>query len=191
MYVQSDTLLLADVFENFRNKRIELYELDSAHFLSAPGLAWQACFKKTIVELQLLNNTDTLLIAENDIRCGICHVIHRYAKTNNKYMMNYDKNIKSSYLTYLDANSLYGWAMSKKLPVNRFEWVEELSKFDECFTKNYDEGSNKGYFLELDVEYPKKIVFIVIYHFYLKGIKLKNVKRVFVTFMIRKTMLLT
>ena len=106
LYVQSDTLLLADVFENFRNKRIELYELDSAHFLFVPGLAWQAFFKKTKVELQLLNNTDTLLIAENDIRCGICHVIHIYGKTNNKYMKNYDKNIKSSYLTYLDANSL-------------------------------------------------------------------------------------
>ena len=81
--------------------------------------------------------------------------------------------------------------MSKKLPVNSFEWVGELSKFDECFTKNYDEDSNKGYFLELDVAYPKKVIFIVIYHFYPKGIKLKNVKSFFVTIMIRKTMLLT
>ena len=86
MYVQSDTLLLADVFENFRNKCIEIYELDPAHFLSAPGLAWQACLKKTEVKLELLTDIDMLLMVEKGIRGGICHAIHRYAKANNKYM---------------------------------------------------------------------------------------------------------
>ena len=76
LYVQSDTLLLADVFENFRNKCIEIYELDPAHFLSAPGLAWQACLKKTEVELELLTNIDVLLMAQKEIRGGICHAIH-------------------------------------------------------------------------------------------------------------------
>ena len=108
LYVQSDTLLLAEVLENFRNKCIEIYELDPAHFLSAPGLAWQCCLKKTEVELELLTNIDMLLMVEKGIRGGICHAIHRYAKANNKYMKNYDKNIISSYLMYLDANNLYG-----------------------------------------------------------------------------------
>ena len=96
-------------------------------------------------------------IAEKGITGGICQAIHRYAKANNKYMKSYDKNIKSSYLTYLDANNLYGWAMSQKLLVNGFEWVEDLSQFKEDFIKNYDENSDKGYFLEVDVEYPKNL----------------------------------
>ena len=98
-----------------------------------------------------------LLMVEKGIRGGICHSIHRYAKANNKYMKNYDKDMESSYLEYLDANNLYGWLMSQKLPVNVFEWVEELSQFNEDFIKNYDEDSNKEYFLEVDVEYPKKM----------------------------------
>ena len=76
MYVQSDTLLLTDVFENFRNKCIEIYELEPAHFLSAPGLAWQACLKKTRVKLELLTDIDMLLIVEKGIRGGICNSIH-------------------------------------------------------------------------------------------------------------------
>ena len=98
-----------------------------------------------------------LLMIEKGIRGGISQAIHRYAKANNKYMKSYDKNIKSSYLTYLDANNLYGWAMSQKLLVNGFEWVEDLSQFKEDFIKNYDENSDKGYFLEVDVEYPKNL----------------------------------
>ena len=157
LYVQSEALLLADVFEKFRNKCIEIYELDPAHFLSAPGLAWQACLKKTKVKLELLTDIDMLLMVEKGIRGGICYAIHRYAKANNKYMKNYDKDMESSYLEYLDANNFYGWAMFQKFPVNGFEWVEELSQFNEDFIKNYDEDSNKGYFLEVDVEYPKNL----------------------------------
>ena len=157
LHVQSDTLLLADVFENFTNKCIEIYELDPAHFLPAPGLAWQACLKKTEVELELLTNNDMLLMVEKGTRGGICPAIHRYAKANNKYMENYNKNTTSSYLAYLDANNFYGWAMSQKFPTNGFEWVEDLSQFKEDFIKNYDENSDKGYFLEVDVEYPKNL----------------------------------
>ena len=108
LYVKSDTLLLADVFENFRNKCIEIYELDPAHFLSAPGLVWQACLKKTGVKLELLTENNMLLMFEKGIRGGICHAIHRYPEENNKYMKNYDKNKESSFLEYLDANNLYG-----------------------------------------------------------------------------------
>ena len=96
-YVQSDTALLADVFETFRDKCLKIYELDPANFLSAPGLAWQACLKKTQVELELLTDNDMLLMFEKGIRVGMCQATHRYAKANNKYMNNHDKNEESSY----------------------------------------------------------------------------------------------
>ena len=124
LYVQSDTLFSEDVFENFINKCIEIYKLDPAHFLSTPGLAWQACLKKTGVKLEFLTNNDMLMIVEKGIRGGICHARHRYAKANNRYMKNYDKNIESSYLMYLDANSLYGWVMIQKLPASGFKWKQ-------------------------------------------------------------------
>ena len=98
LYVKSDTSLLADVFNNFRDMCIKEYELDPAHFLSLPGLAWQACLKKTNIELKLLTDYDMLLMAEEGIRGGICHSIHRYAKANNKYMKNYNNNEESSYI---------------------------------------------------------------------------------------------
>ena len=132
IYVQSDTLLLADVFDNFRKKCIEIYELDPAHFLSAPGLAWQAYLKKRGVKLELLTDINMLLMIEKGTRRGICHAIYKYATANNKYMKeNYDKNIRSSYLMYLDAINLYGWTMSQKLPVNGFKGIKNLAKFDE------------------------------------------------------------
>ena len=157
LYVQTDTLLLADVFEKFREKCIEIYQLDPAHSLSAPGLAWQACLKKTNVRLELLTDINKLLMIESGIRGGISQSIHKYAKANNKYMKNYNKSIISSYLMYLDANNLYGWAMCKKLPVNDFEWAHDLSKYTENVKKNYDENSNRGCILEVDIEYPKQL----------------------------------
>ena len=108
LYVQSDTLLLADVFENFRNMRIKVYELNPDQFLSAPGLAWQACLKKTEVKLELLTDVDMLLTVEKGIRGGLCNAIYRYAKANNKYMKNYNKYKEESFLQYLDDNNLYG-----------------------------------------------------------------------------------
>ena len=105
LYVQSDTLLLADVFENFRKACIKTYELDPAHFISLPGLAWKACLKKTGVELELLADYDMWLMIEEGIRGGICHAVHRYAKTNNKYMENYGKSKESSYIQCLDTNN--------------------------------------------------------------------------------------
>ena len=96
LYVQSNMLLLADLFENLRNMCIKVFELDPAHFLSLPGLAWQACLKKNNVKLELLTDFDMLLLVEEGIRGGICHAIHRHAKANNKYMKNYDKSKESS-----------------------------------------------------------------------------------------------
>ena len=120
--VQSDTLLLADVFENFRNMCIKVYEFDPAHLLSAPGLACQDCLKKTEVKLELLTDVDMLLMVEKGIRGGICHAIYRYAKANNNYMKNYNKEKEESFLQYLDDCNLYGWTMSQKLPVSGFKW---------------------------------------------------------------------
>ena len=96
-----------------------------------------------------------LLIVEKGIRGGICHSIHRHARANNKYIKNYNENKESSYIQYLDANNLYGWAISQKLPVNGFKWVN--NEINEEFTKNYDENSDKGYILEVDIKYRRKL----------------------------------
>ena len=158
LYVQTDTFLRAGIFEKIRDKCIEIYGFDPSYFYSAPLLAWQACLKKPEVKLELLTDYQMLLMIEEGIRGGMCQSTHRYAKANNKYMKNYDKSIESSYLTYLDANNLYGWAMSQKLPVNGFMWYNDyLSDFSEDFIKNYDENSDEGYFLEVDVEHPKQL----------------------------------
>ena len=157
LYLKCNTLLLADVFENFRKMCLKIYELDPVKRISAPGLGWQAALKKTKVKLELLTDIDTLLMVEREIRSRIRHAIHRYAKANNKYMKDYDKNKESSYLKYWDVNNLYGWAMSQKLPVNNFEWIKDTSQFNEDFIKNYNEESDEGYFLEVDVQYPPKL----------------------------------
>ena len=126
-------------------------------------------FKKGIGKLELSTNLDMLLMVEEGIRGGMWQAVHKYAKANNKYMKNYNKYIKSSYIEYLDANNLYGWAMSQKLLVDGFKWVEKLSKFNEKFIKSYNGKNDKGYFLEVDVKYPKNYLIIIkIYHFYQK-----------------------
>ena len=144
------------MFENFRDMCINVYKLDPAHFLSLPGLAWQACLKKTNIELELLTDYDMLLMVEEGIRGGICHSIQQYFKANNKYMKGFNNNEESSYIQYLDANNLYGWAMSKKLPTNGFKWIDN-NKINEDFIKNINESDTKGYILEVDVEYPKRL----------------------------------
>ena len=128
------------------------YELDAA-----PGLAWQACLKKTDVKLELLTNFNMLLMVEEDIRGGMCHAIHRYMKANNKYMENYDQKEEFLFLEYLYASNLYGWAMEQNLPVGGFEWVEDVLEIVQDFIKNYNENSDIGYFLKLDIEYPKEL----------------------------------
>ena len=143
--------------KNFRDKCIEIYDLDPAHFLSATELAWEACLKKTRIILKLLTDIDMLLMVEKGIRDGIFQATHRYARANNKYRNDYDKNIESSYLVFLDANNLYGWALSQKLPINGFDWVKKLSRFNERLIKDYNENSDRRYFLEVDVEYPKTL----------------------------------
>ena len=127
LYLKTDVLLLADVMENFRKLCEKHYELDPAHFFTVPGMAWDAMLKMTEIELELLEEgqTDMLLMIEKGIRGGISNAFKRYAKANNKFMKKYDPELKSSFIVYLDANNLYGWAMSKPLPVGEFDWMSE------------------------------------------------------------------
>ena len=156
LYVESDTLLLSDVFEAFRKTCIKEYELDPCYFVSAPGLSWEACLKITNVKLELLTDVDILLMFEKGIRGGISQPILKYATANNKYMKSYNKNVISSYLQYQDANNLYGWAMCKKLPFKNFAW-DNPNLYTKDFIKNYDEDGEYGALLEVDIEYPKKL----------------------------------
>ena len=112
------------------------------NFFSAPGLAWEVALEKMKAKLDLLIDIDMLLMVEKRKRRGQCHFIYRYAKPNNKYMKDYDKNKESLYIQYWDVNNLYGWEMSQNLPVNNFEWVKDTSQFNEGFMKNYNEGSD-------------------------------------------------
>ena len=145
LYLKSDTLPLADVFENFRKMGLKSYHLNPA------------ALRKTEVKLELLTDIDILLMVEKGIREEICHAFHRYARANNKYIKDYDKNKESSYRKYWDVDNVYGWAMLQKLPVNKFECIEDISKFNEDFIKGYNEESDEGYFLEVDVQYPEKL----------------------------------
>ena len=97
-------------------------------------------------------------MVEKGIRREICQAIHQYAKANNKYMKDFDKKKQSSYFKYWDGNNLYGWALLQKLPVDKFEWIEDTSQFNEDFIKNYNQESDEGYFFEIDVEYPEKLL---------------------------------
>ena len=158
LYNETDVLLLADVFENFRNSSLKIYGLDPAHYFTAPGLSWDACLKMTGVELELLSDPDMLLMWEKCIRGGISMISNRYGKANNKYMgEGFNKNKPSKYLMYLDANNLYGWAMSKELPTHGFKWLtsgemEKLFNNQEFYTWN-----KTPCILEVDLEYPEKL----------------------------------
>ena len=136
---------------------LKIYLLNPAKFISAPRLAWQEALKKTEVKLELLSDIDMLLMVEKSIREGICNAIHQYGKANNKYMKDYDKNKKSSYLNYWDVNNLHRSEMSQKLAVNNSEWIEDTSQFNQDFIKSYNEKSDEECFLEVYVQYPEEL----------------------------------
>ena len=124
LYLRTDVILLANVCEVFRDTCLEHYSLDPAHFYTSPGLAWKACLKKTGAKLELLTDPNMLLMFEHRIRGGITQVVHRYTSANIEYMgEKFNLKEESSYLQYLDANNLYGWAMSQQLPTGGFRWV--------------------------------------------------------------------
>ncbi|CAB4017421.1 DNA polymerase-like, partial, partial [Paramuricea clavata] len=126
LYLETDVLLLADVFENFRRTCLENYKLDPAHYMSAPSLSWDAFLKQSGEEIELVSDMDMFQFFEKGMRGGISHIAHRHSTANNKYMETYDESSENKYLMYLDANNLYGWAMSQPLPNGEFEWVEEV-----------------------------------------------------------------
>ena len=156
LYLQSDILLLADVFENFRKTCIEYYKLDPCHYFTSPGLSWDAMLKMTDIKLELMTDIDMFQFIEKGMRGGISYIANRYGKANNKYMTDYDKNKPSKYIMYLDANNLYGWAMSQYLPTGGFKWLKQ-NKIDNLDLKKYDKENKKGIILEVDLEYPEKL----------------------------------
>ena len=149
LHNKTDVLLLADVFENFRDICMRNYKLDPAHYLTAPGLSWDACLKMTGVNLELLSDVDMLLMVEKGIRGGVSMISNRYGKANNKYMVDeFNPNEPSKYIQYLDANNLYGAAMSMKLPTHGFEWMNK-----------YELNNWRKYpcILEVSLMYPKRL----------------------------------
>ena len=149
LYLKTDVLLLADVMENYRDVCIKNYGLDPMWYYTAPGLAWDAALKISNVKLDFLTDPDMYLMVENGIRGGISTITKRYAKANNPYLEeNYNPDEPVKYIQYLDANNLYGWAMSKPLPVGGFEWINEEE------LKNWENG---GCILDVDLEYLKDL----------------------------------
>ena len=157
LYNITDVLLLADVFENFRDICLKNYGLDPVYYYTAPGLAWDAMLKMTGINLELLSDVDKLLMIEKGIRGGISIISNRYGKANNKYMKDFNKKEPSKYLMYLDANNLYGWAMSQKLPVHSFKWMtdKEIKNLFKVQVVQFWERT--PCILEVDLEYPEDL----------------------------------
>ena len=156
LYLKSDILLLADVFENFRKTCLQYYKLDPCHYFTSPGLSWDAMLKMTNIQLELMTDIDMFQFIEKGMRGGISYIANRYGKANNKYMREYDEKEPSKYIMYLDANNLYGWAMSQYLPTGGFKWLTE-KQINKINLAQYNENSNKGLILEVDLKYPKEL----------------------------------
>ena len=153
-YLKKDVLLLADVFEKFIGTCLKFYGLDPCHFFSSPGLSWDAVLKVTCIKLEKISDIDKYLFIEKESRGGISYIAKRHAKANNKYMNDYDPEKPSAFITYLDKNNVYGWAMSEYLPYGEFEWLENIDEFD---INSISEKGDTGYFLEVDLEYPDEL----------------------------------
>lgn len=151
LYLKTDVLLLADVFENFRDVCLKTYGLDPAHYYTAPGLSWDAMLKCSKIELDLMTDFDMIAFIKSGIRGGVSVCSNRYAKANNEYLHDYNSKARKSFLTYLDANNLYGWAMSQFLPYGYFRWVDTKVNFQVSST------SDTGYILEVDLDYPDNL----------------------------------
>ena len=156
LYLKSDARLLADVFENFRKTCIQYYKLDPCHYFTSPGLSWDAMLKMTDIKLELIVDIDMYQFIEKGMRGGVSYIANRYGKANNKYMKKYDEKAPSKYIMYLDANNLYGWAMSQYLPTGGFKWLSP-KQIEKINLGKYTENSEKGLILEVDLEYPQEL----------------------------------
>ena len=168
LYLLSDVCLLADVFQNFRDICYRNYKLDPAYFISAPQLSWNSMFKMLNLELELISDPQMYRLIQPNIRGGICHASGRYAKANNKYMgALYNPNEPSTYLMYIDATNLYGWALSQALPYSDFEWLSDEEKLQaeatlcneniEACIQFFETYENTAYILEVDLQYPEEL----------------------------------
>ncbi|MCG7879165.1 MAG: C2H2-type zinc finger protein [Candidatus Thiodiazotropha endolucinida] len=153
VYLKSDVILLTDVFEAFRNLCLKQYELDPCHFYTSPGLSWSACLKMSKVRLELLTDIDKILMVEAGIRGGISQISNRYVKANNPYVKDYDPSRPAKFIQYLDANNLYGWAMTQPLPIGHFDFMgkRDIEQFD---VTSIPENGNTGFILEVSLKYP-------------------------------------
>ena len=156
LYLYQDIFLLADIFEQFRQVCLKNYQLDPAHYYTVPGFSWDAALKFTKVKLETLHDIEMQQFLERGMRGGISMISHRYAQANNKYLQEYDPEKPTSFITYQDSNNLYGEAMTQSLPVSDFKWVDEkdVKSFN---VMTVQDDADTGYFLEVDLEYPKEL----------------------------------
>lgn len=156
LYLKCDVLILCDIFENFRKICLQHYRLDPVYYVSSPGLSWDAMLLYTGVKLQLIDDLEMYQMFEKGIRGGLAQCSLRYAKANNMYLPSFDDTKPSTYLIYLDCNNLYGYAMTKKLPISDFKFLskEEIDKFN---VFNVSDDNEYGYILEVDMMYPEKL----------------------------------
>ena len=156
LYLKSDVLLLADVFESFRKTCLQYYKLDPCYYFTSPGLSWDVTLKMTNIKLELMTDVNVFQFIEKGMPGGVSYIANRYGKANNKYMNKYNEKAPSKYIMYLDANNLYGWAMSQYLPAGNFRWMtdKEIKKIN---LGKYKADGKKGLILEVDLEYPQEL----------------------------------
>jgi len=155
LYVVTDVVLLADVFENFRKVCQDRYGLDPANYYTTPGLSWDALLKKTGLELELLTDLEMHLFIERGMRGGVSMVSKRHARANNPLVEGYNPAEPINYITYLDANNLYGWAMSRPLPKSGLHWKRAMPTEEQIMKKG--PHTKKGWILKVDLEYPEEL----------------------------------
>ena len=156
LYLKSDILLLADIFENFRKTCLQYYKVDPTHYFTSPGLSWDAMLKMTGIKLELMTDVDMFQFIEKGMRGGISYISHRYGKANNKYMKDYDSSGPSKFIMYLDMNNLYGASMSQCLPTGSFKWLNQ-KKIGKINLGTYTADSKKGLILKVDLQYPSNL----------------------------------